>query len=170
MELQLNIGNSKEKYEVNLEKADDGFTPVINGETKDISVSAININTFRVISNGSAVNAFVAEDEANYYVRIGGSSITFSKPIDEEMSFEEEGGLSSGCEAVTSPMPGSVVKVEVEAGQEVAEGDALIIVEAMKMETTLFASIDGIVTEVNVKAGEQVSADTILVVVEKPEE
>ncbi len=170
MELQLTNEKYNEKFDVSLEKAENGFIPIINGQPKEISVSAINNNVFRVNRNGSAVNAYVAEDEANYYVRIGGSTITFGKPVDEEMSFEDDGGSSSGREAVTPPMPGSVVKVEVEEGQEVSEGAALIIVEAMKMETTLFASIDGIITKVNVEAGEQVSADTILVMVEKPEE
>ncbi len=67
-------------------------------------------------------------------------------------------------------MPGSIVKVLVEKGQKVDEGDGLIIIEAMKMETTMYSSISGIVTEVNAKAGEQVDSDKVLLVVEKEKE
>ena len=58
--------------------------------------------------------------------------------------------------SILSPMPGRVVKMEVEKGQKVAKGDVLIIVEAMKMENSLLAPFEGIVEEVIVCEGDQV--------------
>ena len=65
-----------------------------------------------------------------------------------------------------APMPGTVVRVLVEVGNEVLEGQAIVVLEAMKMEHTLRAPHDGIVKDVRAEAGQQVEADRILVVLE----
>jgi acetyl-CoA/propionyl-CoA carboxylase biotin carboxyl carrier protein len=66
---------------------------------------------------------------------------------------------------VRSPMPGTVVAVLAEAGQQVTSGQPLVIVEAMKMEHTVTARADGVVTELAAKAGQQVRMDEILAVI-----
>jgi biotin carboxyl carrier protein len=60
-------------------------------------------------------------------------------------------------------MPGRVVKVHVSAGDEVEAGQALLVVEAMKMENELRAKAPGKITEVHVAAGEAVEANAKLV-------
>jgi pyruvate carboxylase len=62
-----------------------------------------------------------------------------------------------------APMPGMVTEVAVSPGQEVKEGDKLVVLEAMKMLTTVSASQDGVVKEVLVAKGEQVDSDDLLV-------
>ena len=64
---------------------------------------------------------------------------------------------------VVSPMPGLVVTVEVEEGQEVKTGEPLIIVEAMKMENVLRAETDGTIKSVKVEAGNSVAADELMI-------
>ena len=63
---------------------------------------------------------------------------------------------------VASPMPGLVVTMEVIVGQEVKEGEALCVVEAMKMQNIIRAERDGVVKLVNAKAGDSVIADDVL--------
>jgi propionyl-CoA carboxylase alpha chain len=63
---------------------------------------------------------------------------------------------------VVSPMPGLVVSIEVNAGQEVKAGETLCIVEAMKMQNIIRAERDGVIKVVNAKAGDSVSADEVL--------
>ena len=63
---------------------------------------------------------------------------------------------------VLAPMPGLVKMVAFAAGQRVAKGQALIVLEAMKMEHTLTAPANGVVAEVLVSAGDQVSDGTLL--------
>jgi acetyl/propionyl-CoA carboxylase alpha subunit len=71
--------------------------------------------------------------------------------------------------SLVAPMPGSVVRVLVEAGAQVAKGDPLVVLEAMKMEHTVASPTDGVVGEVRVTAGQQVDAGAVLVVVEVAE-
>ena len=62
-----------------------------------------------------------------------------------------------------APMPGLVVKVLVEPGQEVAPGDGLVVVEAMKMENELRAETPGVIAVVEVAPGQAVERDEVLV-------
>ena len=65
---------------------------------------------------------------------------------------------------VKSPLPGSVVKVCVNEGQDVKKGDTLLILESMKMENPILAEQDGKVAQVAVAAGQTVMQDDLLVV------
>ena len=65
---------------------------------------------------------------------------------------------------VTSPLPGSVVKVMVSEGQAVKKGDTLLILESMKMENPVLAEQDGIVKQIAVAAGQNVMQDDLLIV------
>lgn len=71
------------------------------------------------------------------------------------------GGAASG-DAVTAPMQGTVVKVAVEEGQEVAEGDLIAVLEAMKMENPVNAHKAGIVTGLAVEPGAAITQGTVL--------
>jgi propionyl-CoA carboxylase alpha chain len=64
---------------------------------------------------------------------------------------------------VTSPMPGLVVSIAVETGQEVKAGEALITVEAMKMENVLRAEVDGVIKQIACEPGASVAADELLI-------
>ncbi|MDX1680874.1 MAG: biotin/lipoyl-containing protein, partial [Akkermansiaceae bacterium] len=62
-----------------------------------------------------------------------------------------------------APMPGMVSEVAVEVGQEVKEGDKLVVLEAMKMLTTVSASADGVVSDVHISTGDQVDSDDLMI-------
>ena len=79
----------------------------------------------------------------------------------------ERRGVGAGSHDgdVRSPMPGAVIAVRTAVGDEVASGDVLLVVEAMKMEHALTAPVDGSVTELGVRVGDQVAVDQLLAVV-----
>ena len=81
---------------------------------------------------------------------------------------EELGALDSdaGSGSLAAPMPGRVIKLFVQAGARVKKGDALLILEAMKMEHTISAPADGTVKEIHYAAGEQVLEGAELIKVE----
>ena len=72
--------------------------------------------------------------------------------------------VTGAGEAVTAPMPGTILKVNVSNGQAVKEGDLLVVLEAMKMENEILAPKDGTVTQVVVTKGTNVDTGAPLVV------
>ncbi|RIK12365.1 MAG: acetyl-/propionyl-CoA carboxylase subunit alpha, partial [Acidobacteria bacterium] len=64
--------------------------------------------------------------------------------------------------AVTAPMQGTIVKVAVEEGQAVAQGDVVVVLEAMKMEQPIKAHKDGTVSGLSATVGETVSNGAVL--------
>ncbi len=70
-------------------------------------------------------------------------------------------------ETVTSPLPGKIVSVSVNAGQKVKEGDLLLVIEAMKMENEIVAPVNGTVATVSVKADTTVQIGDNLVSIEE---
>ncbi|MEN8832541.1 MAG: acetyl/propionyl/methylcrotonyl-CoA carboxylase subunit alpha [Pacificibacter sp.] len=73
------------------------------------------------------------------------------------------GDDDASSSVILSPMPGSITKLDAVAGQTVAAGDALIVIEAMKMEHTLAAPRDGVIAEVLVEQGDQVDAGAVVI-------
>lgn len=89
----------------------------------------------------------------------------------EVYRFTPEGGVPSGhsiahvaAPEVIAPMPGKVLQVLVQPGDQVTAGDGLLILEAMKMENRLVAEAAGTVTEVRIAAGDMVDGGQVLVV------
>ena len=76
------------------------------------------------------------------------------------------GEAAGGGDIVLSPMPGLVKSMTAEAGASVAKGDALCVMEAMKMEHTLKAPRDGVIAAVSASAGDQVEEGAILIKLE----
>jgi len=72
---------------------------------------------------------------------------------------------AAGADTVTAPMPGTILDVKVKEGDQVSNGQVLLILEAMKMENEISAPADGTVTSVNVAKGAPVNAGDVLVVI-----
>lgn len=73
--------------------------------------------------------------------------------------------IQTGMRRITAPMTGSIVEVRVAAGQEVAQGDVLLVIESMKMNNELRSPAAGTVEQVAVSAGQRVNAGDLLVAI-----
>jgi len=89
-----------------------------------------------------------------------------SKPQPAGGDEEEETVVAGEGESVTAEMQGTILRVEVDEGDEVATGDVLCVLEAMKMENDVVAARGGTVTQVAVDEGESVDMGDVLVVIE----
>jgi biotin carboxyl carrier protein len=72
--------------------------------------------------------------------------------------------VPAGAATVTSPMPGTILAVNVKVGEAVKKGQVLCILEAMKMENEIMAAGDGVVASIEVSAGDSVNTGQVLVV------
>ncbi len=68
-------------------------------------------------------------------------------------------------EEITAPLAGKIIKINIESGSSVKEDDVVLVIEAMKMETSIFAPCDGAVQEIKVKEGDEVEEDAVLAVI-----
>ncbi|MGR9045026.1 MAG: biotin/lipoyl-containing protein, partial [Gammaproteobacteria bacterium] len=76
---------------------------------------------------------------------------------------EAEGPLVCGGSVVVAPMAGNILKINVDVDSIVKEGDVVVIMEAMKMETEVRAKVSGTVCAVNVKEGAAVAVGDVLI-------
>ena len=156
-----------------------------DGEKFDVYTKWIETeweNTVEPYTGGAA--ATEDEDEAlprqNVVVEVGGRRVEVSLPgqftlgaggaaaggaLRKKPKPRKRGGAHGGKasgDAVTAPMQGTVVKVAVSEGQEVAEGDLIVVLEAMKMENPVNAHKAGVVTGLAVEPGAAITQGTVL--------
>ncbi|MFZ9927740.1 MAG: acetyl-CoA carboxylase biotin carboxylase subunit [Ilumatobacteraceae bacterium] len=95
---------------------------------------------------------------------VGGTVPTAQKTRSASRGASQSAGAASGT--ITAPMQGTVIKVLVTEGQTVAQGDAVLVLEAMKMENQIQADKAGTVSKINCKAGDTVGSGDVLLVIE----
>ena len=124
----------------------------------ELSVRLEGQEALVVSADGHAVRARLALFGRSVSVFLDGAAWTYRMPdpLEAEADAEAEGDV------VASPMPGLVARVVAEAGQIVQKGQALVVVEAMKMELTLRAPRDGVVGEVCVRPGDQIADGAVV--------
>ncbi|MER7723252.1 biotin carboxylase N-terminal domain-containing protein [Streptomyces sp. NPDC096323] len=106
--------------------------------------------------------AYAASPEGHWLGRDGDTwHVRDHDPVEASLS----GAARSGADTLAAPMPGTVTVVKVAVGDEVAAGQSLLVVEAMKMEHVISAPHAGTVTELDVTAGSTVAMDQVLAVV-----
>jgi acetyl-CoA/propionyl-CoA carboxylase biotin carboxyl carrier protein len=93
---------------------------------------------------------------------IGGGAASGGGSKKPKRAGGKKAGAAVSGDAVTSPMQGTIVKVVVEEGQEVAEGDTVVVIEAMKMEQPLKAHKSGTVTGLQAEVGQTVSNGAVI--------
>lgn len=67
---------------------------------------------------------------------------------------------------ILSPMPGTIIEIQINQGDEVVEGQELLVLEAMKMENPIVATADGKIKEINVKVDDKVATKQVMLVIE----
>lgn len=111
--------------------------------------------------DGRSEPALVVLDGETIHVHVAGSTHTLRHRDPARRFAAADAG--AGVDVARAPMPGTVVRVDVALGQPVATGDPLIVIESMKLETTIRAWHDGVVAGLHVAPGQSFDRDAILV-------
>jgi oxaloacetate decarboxylase alpha subunit len=132
-----------------------------------------NPSAFEPVPTGKASAPKTDAGEEIYTVEVEGKSYTVTvneggdvngiAAVGTSTSSQSAAVPATGGEPVAAPLAGDVVKLLVKPGQKVSEGEGLVVLEAMKMETSVSAPSDGTVVEVRVQAGDSCTVGDVLV-------
>lgn len=120
---------------------------------------------FSLIVDGKSHELYVYHTEDEWQVLLRGHQFQVKVEDEREKRLKAAagGGVSEGGEFhLKAPMPGLVVAVPIEEGQEIKKGQVLIILESMKMQNELKSPRDGIISSIKVKPGESVEQKQII--------
>ena len=148
--LDLRDGNRAVPVEVHYRA--DGYALDLPGGRVEVTGEIAVDGTLRAVIDGRRVSAAIVRQGRDMIIILGGVNhrLWLDNPLDAAADEQAYGGR------MTAPMPGKVVKVHVSPGQDVADGTALIVLEAMKMEHTIAAPSAGRVAAVYYAAGDVV--------------
>ena len=133
-----------------IEEEWDGELPTTPATDEDADTEAPSRRTFAVEIDGRRIEVALPEE------------LVAAGPAKRKPKKRRAGKAAVSGDAVASPMQASVIKVNVEEGEEVAEGDVLVVLEAMKMENPVKAHKAGAVTALAVEVGGQVNKGAVL--------
>ena len=149
---------------------------VIKGSKDDSK--AIKMKQYKYQINGNRYEVSVETPAADGTIAVTVNGETYSvvrepEPVVEKkkvvvkpVAAKPSAGGDEMQDALRSPLPGTVVEILAKTGQQVKEGDTLIVLEAMKMNNNLTAERDGVVKAILVEEGEAVKENTPLVTFE----
>jgi biotin carboxyl carrier protein len=144
-----------------------GGTWRLDGKAFDCDCVEIAPGRYTILLDGRSFDVAV-ETESNGVCSAAAGGRTYSVELRDPRRYRPGGGGggADGRQTLASPMPGKIVKVLVQAGQQVEAGQGLVVVEAMKMQNEVKAPRNGVAVAVHVSEGDSVGAGAPLVVVE----
>lgn len=159
--------NGKE-YDV----ANDNRQLLLNGNAVELNIAHIRSSEFHVIRDNKTYTVEIIEQipgEKKLTIKVNGNEyvVAVKDKLDlllQQMGMSRQAAQSVG--SIKAPMPGKVLRVDVQEGQQLKKGDAILILEAMKMENAIKSPGEGKVKKILVKQGDAVEKGAVLVDVE----
>ncbi len=140
-----------------------------NSDADQLDLLKLTQSQFHVINNNESFDIKLKKSDfynKEYVIKVNANSYTvnISNQLDQlitEMGFSL--GTAKKANDIKAPMPGLILSINVKEGQQVNEGDTLLILEAMKMENTISAPKDGIIKCIAVKSGATVEKGELII-------
>ncbi len=166
MKYHVTIGEKKYDVDIN----GDGSSVTVNGRKVAVDHKSLKGGRLHSMLADNVKFEFDLEKSNGGYDIWHRSGPMFADVADEKTDRLRKlmgvSGDASKLSQLKAPMPGLIVRVDVEPGQEIRKGDGLVIIEAMKMENELKATSFGKVKDIKVKQGQAVEKNEVLVVFE----
>ena len=150
----------------------DGDTVTVDGATVRAHAESLAGTPITIVTIGGEVHRVIArrgEDRGQYDLSVAGYRIAAEALDERTRTIRRMAGASNrpaGPANLLAPMPGLIVRINVAAGDHVAPGQGLVVMEAMKMENELRATTSGRVRRVAVSAGSAVEKGAVLLELE----
>lgn len=169
--MNFNLKIAGKDLPVQCDIKDDGtLSATVDGIPYEARFRVISPNHIHLEAGGRGMNVYLADDPSGKLVNIGGTTWLVQDADVMAQAGSRRKGVKDLPQEVTPPMPSVVVHIMVAEGDRVEKGSGVVVVSAMKMETTLQAPFAGMVLKVNVAEGDKVMPGQILVDIRKEEE
>jgi len=155
----------KNVHDVEIEREDGLYAVAIDGTRHVVDAQALEGDAYSILMDGRSYEITVSREGDGYHVRHGGfgTTVRFADPA---RGARQAMAAAEGPQKIRSVMPGKVVRVLVQVGDVVEQGQGLVVVEAMKMENEMESPKAGTITAIEVRPGQAVESGAVLVVVD----
>lgn len=167
MKLSATVGN--ESIQVEVRREGERVFARVDDREYELEVSAPETNVYLMRHEGRVHEFFVAPNTQGIEMsRVSSGTATFEVSITDPKRLRGSaiaGASTDGVAELRTAMPGKVVRIIMDVGANVDSGDAVMVVEAMKMQNDLKAPRPGVIKEIRVVEGQTVSAGDVLAVI-----
>jgi biotin carboxyl carrier protein len=152
------------EYDLGLSRSQDGYRLHFDDATIPVNLHVEDDGTAVLTVEGRSERVVVATRGDDVFIHLDGAAyqLRYEHPLDR-LALQAHGGAE---DSVKAPMPGSVVAAHVQEGDAVVRGQSLLVIESMKMETTIAAPRDGVVLAIQFVAGQTFDRDVVLITLE----
>jgi len=162
MDVTINIDGAERR--VRAEKRDGVLHVRVGERAYEVTDITASTGTLTFLADHRPVVAHVSCSPVGVGISIGGRNHRlFMQRMDADHPAATAGPAGDGN--LEAPMPGAIVAVHVAVGDAVRAGDAVVVLESMKMQNEIVAPVDGVVRRVNCEEGQQVAFGELLVVI-----
>jgi len=142
----------------------DGFALLRDGAELPVQLEPAGDGVFTLHAGGRTMRLFLVQCGAETFIHMDGE--TFTVGWEDALTRLAHAAAGGQADVAIAPMPGTVISVAVEPGQAVARGAALMVIESMKLQTTISAGRDGTVQTVHFAADQTFDRGAVLVTLE----
>lgn len=160
------VGKDKAEHEVVFDDVSDEM--LLNGVKANWDVSKVKENSFHIIRDNKSYNVEVLGadyKEKSFLIKVNGEKYNFEikDRFDELLhTLGMDNMASSKVSDLKAPMPGLVLEISAKVGETVKKGDALLILEAMKMENIIKSPTDGMIKSISVGKGDAIEKNQLI--------
>ncbi|MGB1581642.1 MAG: acetyl-CoA carboxylase biotin carboxyl carrier protein subunit [Nevskiales bacterium] len=155
------------EFDVGLSRSADGYRLHIDGQTINFKLFPGEEGDWVLHTEGAIDHISLAQDGDDVYIHLDGE--TYQLQFEHALQRLSEMAQGSADDNVKATMPGSLVSLAVAEGDIVKTGQTLLVMESMKMETTIIAPRDGVVESIHFAAGQTFDKDAVLITLQAEE-
>lgn len=168
LEVLINGAGGQKKRTVELERDGNGYRILLDGQAVNADATLVAPNTISILLDGQSFEVHVTPSRDGK-IKLQTGPHEFSAEIQDPRAWQgrRPGALEAeGRQQIVAPMPGKVIRLLVNVGDEVEVGQGLVVVEAMKMQNEIRSPKKGKVERLQAKEGQNVNAGDVLAWVE----
>jgi len=159
--MRITLRHGQQHFVFDVRREAGAYRITVDGREHRVEAHRFDASTVLMNVDGERYRVALARSGLKHLIAIAGETYAFL-PTGDTANLHSVTAVTTP--EIVAPMPGKILKLLVSAGDRVAAGDGLVILEAMKMENRLTAEAAGTIVEVRVIAGDMVDGGKVLVV------